>query len=89
MISDIADCGWEHQREYRRQTRAQCTGDAPTLPVPVSCGTRSLTVPAPGNMSAMTRATLRQQENRWWSVKLQPLGSREHFVRSAGREPSI
>jgi hypothetical protein len=36
------------------QTRAQCTGDPPILPVPVSCGTRSLTAPAPGNMSATT-----------------------------------
>ena len=34
--------------------RAQCTGDPPTLPVPVSCGTRSLTAPASGNMSATT-----------------------------------
>jgi hypothetical protein len=33
-----------------------------------------------------------QQENRWWSVKLQSLGSREHFLRYAGRyamRPSI
>jgi len=30
-------------------------------------------------------ATLRQQENRWWSVKLQWLGSKEHFLRYAGR----
>jgi len=54
MISDIETCGPEHQREDRRQTRAQCTGDPPTLPVPVSCGTRSLTAPALGNMSAPT-----------------------------------
>ena len=33
--------------------RAQCTGDPPTLPVPIFCGTR-LTAPAPGNMSATT-----------------------------------
>jgi hypothetical protein len=26
-----------------------------------------------------------QQENRWWSVKLQSLGSKEHFLRYAGR----
>jgi hypothetical protein len=25
------------------------------------------------------------QENRWWSVKLQSLGSKEHFLRYAGR----
>jgi hypothetical protein len=30
-------------------------------------------------------ATLIQQENRWWSVKLQSLGSKEHFLRYAGR----
>jgi hypothetical protein len=29
--------------------------------------------------------TLSQQENRWWSVKLQSLGSKEHFLRYAGR----
>jgi hypothetical protein len=34
--------------------RAQCTGGPPTLPVPIFCGTRSLTAPAPGNMSATT-----------------------------------
>jgi hypothetical protein len=28
---------------------------------------------------------LRVQENRWWSVKLQNLGSKEHFLRYAGR----
>jgi hypothetical protein len=26
-----------------------------------------------------------QQENRWWNVKLQSLGSKEHFLRYAGR----
>lgn len=26
-----------------------------------------------------------QQENRWWSVKVQSLGSKEHFLRYAGR----
>ncbi len=25
-----------------------------------------------------------QQENRWWSVKFQSLGSKEHFLRYAG-----
>jgi Putative transposase/Transposase zinc-binding domain len=30
-------------------------------------------------------ATLTTQENRWWSVKLQSLGSKEHFLRYAGR----
>lgn len=30
-------------------------------------------------------ATLSNQENRWWSVKLQSLGSKEHFLRYAGR----
>ena len=30
-------------------------------------------------------AMLRTQENRWWSVKLQSLGSKEHFLRYAGR----
>jgi hypothetical protein len=30
-------------------------------------------------------ATLRNQENRWWSVRLQSLGSKEHFLRYAGR----
>jgi hypothetical protein len=30
-------------------------------------------------------ATLSTQENRWWSVKLQLLGSKEHFLRYAGR----
>ncbi len=30
-------------------------------------------------------ATLSSQENRWWSVKLQSLGSKEHFLRYAGR----
>jgi hypothetical protein len=30
-------------------------------------------------------ARLRTQENRWWSVKLQSLGSKEHFLRYAGR----
>lgn len=29
--------------------------------------------------------TLRGEENRWWSVKLQSLGSKEHFLRYAGR----
>jgi hypothetical protein len=29
--------------------------------------------------------TLLRQENRWWSVKLQSLGSKEHFLRYAGR----
>lgn len=29
--------------------------------------------------------TLRREENRWWSVKLQSLGSKEHFLRYAGR----
>jgi hypothetical protein len=52
MICDIGDMRPERQREYRWQTRTKCTGDPPTLPVPVSCGTRSLTAPAPGNMSA-------------------------------------
>lgn len=28
---------------------------------------------------------LLRQENRWWSVKLQSLGSKEHFLRYAGR----
>ncbi len=28
---------------------------------------------------------LSQQENRWWSVKVQSLGSKEHFLRYAGR----
>jgi hypothetical protein len=28
---------------------------------------------------------LPRQENRWWSVKLQSLGSKEHFLRYAGR----
>src|SRR5580693_10446281 len=37
-----------------RGKRAQCTGGPPTLPVPIFCGTRSLTAPAPGNMSATT-----------------------------------
>ena len=26
-----------------------------------------------------------REENRWWSVKLQSLGSKEHFLRYAGR----
>jgi Putative transposase/Transposase zinc-binding domain len=30
-------------------------------------------------------AMLFRQENRWWSVKLQSLGSKEHFLRYAGR----
>ena len=30
-------------------------------------------------------AMLSAQENRWWSVKLQLLGSKEHFLRYAGR----
>jgi len=30
-------------------------------------------------------AMLHQQENRWWNVKLQSLGSKEHFLRYAGR----
>ncbi len=30
-------------------------------------------------------ATLRTHENRWWSLKLQSLGSKEHFLRYAGR----
>lgn len=29
--------------------------------------------------------TLMQQENRWWSVKLQSLGSKKHFLGYAGR----
>ena len=29
--------------------------------------------------------TLLREENRWWSVKLQSLGSKEHFLRYAGR----
>lgn len=38
------------------------------------------------NLSAeQVEATLRTQENRWWSVKLQSLGSKEHFLRYAGR----
>lgn len=28
---------------------------------------------------------LTEQENRWWSVKVQSLGSKEHFLRYAGR----
>jgi len=30
-------------------------------------------------------ASFFRQENRWWSVKLQSLGSKEHFLRYAGR----
>jgi hypothetical protein len=30
-------------------------------------------------------ATLAHQENRWWSVKPQSLGSKEHFLKYAGR----
>ncbi len=38
------------------------------------------------NLSAeRVEATLSQQENRWWSVKLQLLGSKDHFLRYAGR----
>ena len=29
--------------------------------------------------------TLAQQENRWWSIKIQSFKSKEHFLRSAGR----
>lgn len=30
-------------------------------------------------------AMLLREEHRWWSVKLQSLGSKEHFLRYAGR----
>ena len=30
-------------------------------------------------------AMLTGQENRWWSIKIQSLGSKEHFLRYAGR----
>ena len=29
-------------------------------------------------------AMLTGQENRWWSIKIQSLGSKEHFLRYAG-----
>ncbi len=32
-----------------------------------------------------TEALISEQENRWWSVKVQSLGSKEHFLRYAGR----
>jgi Putative transposase/Transposase zinc-binding domain len=36
-------------------------------------------------LAEQVEATLRNQEKRWWSVKLQLLGSKEHFLRYAGR----
>jgi hypothetical protein len=35
--------------------------------------------------SDQIEALLFRQEHRWWSVKLQSLGSKEHFLRYAGR----
>ena len=54
MICDIGDLPARNTGANIGGKRAQCTGDPPTLPGAVSCGTRSLTAPAPGNMSATT-----------------------------------
>ncbi len=34
---------------------------------------------------AQTEEMLAQQENRWWSIKIQSFKSKEHFLRYAGR----
>jgi hypothetical protein len=38
-----------------------------------------------GLQTAQIEDLLARQEHRWWSVKLQSLGSKEHFLRYAGR----
>jgi hypothetical protein len=53
------------------------TGDPPTLPVPVSCGTRSLTASAPGNMSATTpmkQSRLASESSRTSKLSMQTVG---------------
>jgi len=35
--------------------------------------------------TAQTEAVLSEQGKRWWSIKVQSLGSKEHFLRYAGR----
>lgn len=53
----------------------------PALASKFSCG-----CPLRTELSAeQVEATLLRQENRWWSLKLQSLGSKEHFLRYAGR----
>jgi hypothetical protein len=38
------------------------------------------------NMAAdQVKATLNQQEKRWWSIKIQSFDSKEHFLKYAGR----